>query len=143
MSMETPKPQRDPEFYDKFIKEEQQRREMLRSAPSLLSPEEEVKLWERLDKLNNVQISDRLRESFRTGIGWNDGINEENCSFVDLVTFLEGFDRIFSASDRFGIISFSFQVRHLNGKSSEPVMCEYENSGTKLKKLVVAIPTAR
>lgn len=123
---------------DKLIKEEEQRREMLRSAPSLLSPEEKVRLWERFDKLINIKISDYFREKFETGVGKNFEVTGKECSLEDLVTFLESFDRIFMATDKMdrkdGSFMFYPQVKHLNGKSYEPIHCEYN---CDLDKVVV------
>lgn len=121
---------------DKWTKEEQQRREMLRSAPSLLSPEEKIRLWERFDKLINIKISDGFREKFETGVGKNLEVTGKECSLEDLITFLESFDRIFMATDKMdrkdGPFMFYPQVKHLNGKSYENVYCEYDRDLDKL-----------
>lgn len=122
---------------DKFDKEEQQRCEMLRSAPSLLSPEEKVRLWERFDKLVNIKILDGFRKSFETGAGKNLEVTGEECSLEDLVTFLESFDRIFMATDKVdrkdGPFMFYPQVKHLNRKSYESIYCEYNRDLDKVE----------
>ena len=120
-------------------------REDLIKAPSLLSPEEEARLWERFEKLVNVEVEDGFLKTFMTGEGDNGTVNEDDVSLEDVITLLESLNRISPSIQRRKLMGegvfWEFNVKHKNGKTSESVVCALNDSpyGKGYGKFVVGI----
>ena len=131
MSMEAPKPQRDPEPYkDKADKERQ--RELPIEAPSLLSSEKEKTLWERFEKLNHIKFNKNVRNFFETGRGENLIIEggEKQVSFEDFINLLETLNVMVSNLKQMdGELYLIIYVKHLNGNTCERVSVELGDLG--------------
>jgi len=113
-------------------------KEALIEAPSLLSIEEEAKLWERFDKLKYIKFSDNFRRVFETGKGNNNIEGEiQSLSFESFIAFLETLDLMKSNMDKDESNYFSIgadtQVKHMNGNTFEMTQLNESEKGKEIK----------